>query len=369
MTWLANANLAGSTAGKFGIAKISAIGTMDWPTAVQWVAALNAQHGGAGYVGHNNWQIPATPAIDKSCSSVGPNGDSFGIGCTGSAFGELFYQSLGFRYPDTAVPIPASNTGPFNNVQPYLYWSGNLSTDAAKGYLTFSFESGWQGENIDKHYLYVLPMIKGKLPGAPAVNGTGLQVSADGQTVYDPMTDATWLANANLAKTQPFNAQCTNADGSLCINADGSMSHTTAMNWINGMNAAHYRGQTNWQLPPIPATDATCSLQNFGFHCTGNPMGNLYYNQLHLAQGTPAVPTPNITVGPFANVQPYLYWSCLAAAGSQVLCQSAPPVPNFEWSFSFGNGFEGTDLMNNQLFVMIYAPEEPSAPRRRAVRH
>ncbi len=51
------------------------------------------------------------------------------------------------------------------------------------------------------------------------------------------------------------------------------MMHTTAVTWIKAMNAARYLGQTNWQLPSIPSTDATCSLQNFGFACTGNPLG------------------------------------------------------------------------------------------------
>ncbi|HEX7139714.1 MAG TPA: hypothetical protein VF219_17815, partial [Vicinamibacterales bacterium] len=209
-----------------------------------------------------------------------------------------------------------------------------------------------------------LPMIKGRLPGSPVPTGTGLQVSADGQTVYDPVADVTWLANADLAKTQQFGAQCTNSDGTLCINPDGSMSHTTAEAWINGMNAAVYLGQTNWQLPPIPSSDASC-----GFGCTDHPMGNLFYNQLHLSQGAPAVPTPNVNVGPFSNVQPYLYWSCTAADGSNVLCQPAPPAPNFEWSFSFGNGFQGTDLVANDLYVMVYYPDPPAGARHRAAHH
>jgi len=43
------------------------------------------------------------------------------------------------------------------------------------------------------------------------------------------------------------------------------------------------------------------------------------------------------------------------------------PVPNFEWSFSFGNGFQGTDLMVNDLYAMVYYPDPP--PRRRAAHH
>ncbi|HXH40571.1 MAG TPA: hypothetical protein VNN08_18210 [Thermoanaerobaculia bacterium] len=369
VTWMANADLAATTTGKLGIAKITPNGSMDYPTALQWVAALNSLGGGVGYLGHNTWQLPATPVTDPSCDATGPNGDSFGKGCMNSAMGSLFYQSLGLLFPNTAVPIPNTTVGPFNNLQPYLYWSDTSNVDSSKGFLTFSFNTGWEGSNVDKHYIYALAMIRGKLPGVPPATGSGLQVSADGQTVYDPGADVTWLANADLAKTETFGAQCVNGDGTLCINPDGSMSHTTAENWINGMNAAHYLGQSNWQLPPTALTDATCSLQNFGFDCTGSPMGHLFYSQLHLSQGTAAVPTPSINVGPFSNVQPYLYWSCTAAPGSQVLCQSTPPAPGFGWSFSFGNGFTGTDVVGNDLYVMVYYPEPQEIPRRRAARH
>lgn len=364
VTWLANANLPGTPAGRFGVPNIMPNGAMDYPTAVAWVAALNKQN----YLGHDDWQLPATPLVDPTCGSVGPQGGSFGVGCRNSAMGSLFYASLGLHSPDTAVPIPTTPTGPFTNFQPYLYWSDSAAANTQQGYYTFSFNTGWQGANVDKHFMYALPMIKGKVPGAPAANGTALQPSADGKTVYDPIADVTWVADADLAKTQQFGAQCTSKDGTLCINPDGSMSHTTAENWINGMNAAGWLGQHDWQLPPIPQTDPTCQGANVNFGCTGNPMGNLYYRQLHLTQGTPAVPAPNVKVGSFSNVQPYLYWSCQAIGGSSVFCGPAVPAPNFEWSFSFGNGFQGTDLMVNDLYVMVYYPDPPEG-RQRSVRH
>lgn len=368
VTWLANANPAATVPGRLGVAKITPNGSMDYQTAVEWVAALNAMNGGAGYLGHNNWQLPATPMVDSSCGAVGPNGGSFGAGCMNSALGSLFYMSLGLQFPNTAVPIPNVAEGPFADFQPYLYWSDTASANSSQGFRTFSFNTGWAGSNVDKHYMYALPMIKGKLPGAPAATGSGLQLSADGQTVYDPVADVTWLANADLARTQQFGVQCTNHDGTLCIDADGSMSHTTAENWISAMNTAAYLGQRNWQLPPIPSTDATCMPQSSGgFDCTGNTMGSLFYQQLKLSQGTPVVSTPTVKVGPFSNLQPYLYWSCTAASQTSVLCSSVPPAPNFGWSFSFGNGFQGTDLMVNDLYVMVYFPG-PSA-RHRSVRH
>jgi len=359
--WLANANLAATN--HFGVANIAPDGAMDYATAQAWVAAMNAAH----YLGYANWQLPATPTIDATCRATGPNGNSFGYGCSASAMASLYYQSFGDQYPNTAVAIPSSPTGPFTNIQPYLYWSSDAPPDAKQGWHTFSFNTGFHGANVDNHYMYVLPMIKGKLAGAPATNGNGLQVSADKQTVYDPMTNVTWLANADLAATQTFAAQCTNRDGTLCINPDGSMSHTTALAWIGAMNAAHYLGQTAWQLPPIPDVDPSCTLSNDGFDCTGNPMGALYYNQLGLGIGAGVV-TQNVATAAFTDVQPYLYWTCQAATGSQVLCSGESPAPDFAWSFSFGNGFTGTDIVKNKLYVMVYSPEPP-ANHHRAARH
>ena len=57
--------------------------------------------------------------------------------------------------------------------------------------------------------------------------------------------------------------------------------------------------------------------------------------------------------GPSITYQPYLYWSCVGNA-IQDACQSAGPVANFEESYSFGAGFQGTDLLANTLFVSAY---------------
>jgi len=363
VTWLANANLAATE--KFGISGISPDGTMNFSTALLWVSALNALNGGSGYLGHNHWTIPTTPLVDDTCRATGPNGN-FGFGCTGSAMGSLYNLSLAMNYPDTAVSIPNYITGPFTNFQPYLYWSSTANPDSSKGFRTFSFSTGWQGSNVNRHYMYVLPMIPGKLPGTYYPTGVNqLQISADGQTVYDPNPapgGTTWLADANLAKSQKFGITGANGDGTLLINPDGSMANDTAQTlWIPAMNAFDngdgtfgWLGQQSWQLPPTLNTDPSC---NIAFACTGSPMGQLFYNQLGLSQGTPVVPTPDLDVGPFNNLQPYLYWSC-AVPDTNPPCQAPPPAAGFEWSFSFGNGFEGTDITANDLYVMVYWPDE-----------
>jgi hypothetical protein len=359
VSWLADANLPASN--RFGLPLctpsgpqvcVNASGSMSYPSAVAWVQAMNA----ANYLGHSNWQLPTTPITDAgaSCTFVGPNGNSFGFKCASGALGSLYYNSLALKAPNTAVPIPANSVGPFSNFQPYLYWSA--TTTAALGRGTFSFNSGFQGSNTTPNYLYALPMIPGKIPGTPATVGTGLQVNPGGQTVYDPVTNVTWLANANVAATNSFGLPpCTDVDRpAICVNPDGAMNYNSVTQFIanmNSLNGVGYLGQSKWALAPLDSScDATyaCSAP-----AAGNPLGNLYYGQLGLSAGTPVVSTPSITVGKFKNVQPYLYWSCLGAT-IQSACDSAAPPGGLEWSFSFGNGFLGTDVLKNQFYVTAY---------------
>jgi len=380
--WLANANLAGTADGvsiatTAGITTITPGGSMNYATAISWVTALNTQTfgQGVGYLGHTAWTLPTTPtlpATDPSCTSFnGSGGGSFGYGCTGSDFGSLFNLkvSLGLQYPNTAVKIPGTAFGPFHNFQPYLYWTTTPTPNPNDGFSTFSFNTGWGGANVDVHYLYALPMIKGKvllengLPVTYSPAGLGtLQVSSDGQLVYGPGTKLTWLADANLAKSQTFGAQCANYEppskptffppGIPCIATDGSMSNTTANNWLNGMKAAAWLGHSDWMLPD---NAGGCN----GFSCQTSELGELFYNQFGLSRGTPVVAAPLAKVGPFNHVQPYLYWSC-SAPYTNPPCQTPPPNTNFEYSFSFGNGFEGTDLVANDLYVTAYFPQTPA---------
>jgi hypothetical protein len=352
VTWIADANLAGKQT--FGVSNINPSGSMDYATAIRWVEAMNALDNGAGYLGHNNWQLPSAPAEDHSCARTGRNGESFGFHCSGSALGSLYYRSLRLREPDTAVRIPANTLGPFHDFQPYLYWSGSAAADPKQGFVSFSFNSGFQGANVKLNYLYALPMIKGKLPGTPPSVGNGLEVNPGGQTVYDPVAQVTWLADANLAAKQTF--------GVADINPDGSMKHATAVQWVAAMNQADhgrgYLGHANWQLPETVAPDPSCSIGakgTTGFDCTGSVMGVLFYKQLGLRRGQSVVAVPDVKVGPFHNIQPYLYWACEAETAISP-CQINGPANGFEWNFSFGNGFEGTNLLGNNLYVIVYYP-------------
>jgi hypothetical protein len=268
---------------------------------------------------------------------------------------------LGLKAPNTAVPIPNNNSSPFSNFQPYLYWSQTIPADTT-GHGSFSFNSGFQGSNTEPNYLYVIPAILGKIPGTPAAVGTGLEINPGGLSVYDPVTNVTWAANANLGATNTFGLPPCTKQGtpSLCVNQDGAMNWNSASQFVLNMNTylgTGYLGQTNWVLPPV---NLACDV---AYLCvvaaSTNPFGNLYYSQLGLSPGTPVVGTPASLVGGFRNIQPYLYWGCEGAT-VQSPCQPNGPVSGFEWSFSFGNGFQGTDVLKNNFFAFVYFVGRPN---------
>ena len=356
VNWLIDANLAATN--RFGLPVcdgtintktcVNASGSMSYQAATAWVAAMNV----ANYLGHNNWQLPATPLTDSDCGFVGPNGASFGFNCLAGALGSLYYTALGLTAPNTAVPIPNNTAGPFSNFQPYLYWS--QTNNGGIGFGTFSFNSGIQGSNTKPNFLYALPMIPGKISGTPPASGNGLEVNPGGQTVYDPVANVTWLANANLAATNTFGLPPCKDPGNpkICVNQDGAMNWDSADQFVTNMNAGTgYLGQKNWQLPPV---DPNCGTF---YNCANSPLGELFYGQLGLSAGMPVVATPDTAVGPFRHIQPYLYWSC-EAARIQDACQTTGPASGFEFSFSFGNGFLGTDILQNEFYVTAYFVNE-----------
>ena len=364
LTWLANANLPASN--RFGLPLctvgsselcVNASGSMSYQAAAAWLKAMNA----ANYLGHSNWQLPNSPIADSTCGFVGPQSNSFGWGCSASALGSL-YNALGLSAPNSAAPPANIMAGPFSNFQPALYWT-QTSLPQPTGDVgccaTFSFNSGWQGSNIAPNFLYALPMIQGKIPGTPSPSGTGLQINPGGQTVYDPVANVTWLANANLAASNSFGLPPCKAPGNpnLCVNPAGAMNFNSADQFIKNMNAAAYLGQSNWQLPPA---DPSCAA-SYLCSVTNAPLQHLFYSQLGLTPGTPVVTTPDIAVGPFTGIRPYLYWTCQSDK-IQDPCGNTPPAPGFEWSFWFDNGFQGTDVLAHDMYVTAYFPGTRNSP-------
>jgi hypothetical protein len=108
---------------------VNANGSMNYTSAVAWVQGMND----ANYLGHSDWQLPTAPLKDPDCSGTGPAHyrEGFAFGCDEGALGYLYYIALGYKAPNTAVPIPPNTVGPFTNFQPNLYWSDSDAVLAA----------------------------------------------------------------------------------------------------------------------------------------------------------------------------------------------------------------------------------------------
>ena len=115
--------------------------------------------------------------------------------------------------------------------------------------------------------------------------------------VYDTDLNITWLADANLFKTQY------DADNSILSTligvdvTDGLGTHPTTaadfdtstgqMTWWGAMawaSSLDYGGYSDWRLPMTLQPDAACSAQSpsgsYGYNCTGSELGHLFYTEL-----------------------------------------------------------------------------------------
>lgn len=363
--WLADANLAGNSEMRKMLGatlKINPDGTMDYQTALEWVQALNSYSGKKGYLGHNNWQLPVTPARDKTCSSL--NVDNFGATCTGSALGNLYTVGLGKIFPDSVVPDFSATISPFEHVQPSLYWTLDTNTG---GEVTFSFLTDIKAANTPKYnYMHVLATIPGAIDGAaPAGSGVVAYTSgkAKGKAVYDATVSGgrTWVLDANLARSNQFGIKGTTTIYSKVnrqtltvplIDKDGAMLFDTASDpktgWIAAMNTDNYAGANTWSLPHY------ADLQTL-------------FTDLKLQSADSRLVYQG-AAGPFQHLQPFFYWACQRDqnGNSQSPCNPGlnPPssgTMSMAWSFNFDNGFEGTSATTKPFYVMVYYPA-PATP-------
>jgi hypothetical protein len=361
--WLADANLAADpqVRKRLGVSGINASGTMDYPTAQKWVDALKHDNQGKGYLGHNNWQLPVTPIDDSTCSSN--NKGTFGASCTGSALGNLYSVGLTRTFPDSVVPGFANTVGPFKNLQPSLYWTTDQNSG---GQVTFSFLTGLNGANTTKYnYLHMLAMVPGAIGKPPAGSGVLPYTSglAAGKAVYDVHAGKTWLLDADLARSSPFGISGTTTitstvNGAVLtvprIDADGAMLWSTVNGlgggWLAALKNSDYAGTNKWMAPSLK--DLEDLMKDLQLQPGDSRL---------VAQGK---------VGLFQHLQPFFYWACQRDknGNSQSPCNpklSPPPDLNgnpMAWSFNFDNGFEGTDHLSKQFYVMVYYPAPTPGP-------
>ena len=170
VTWLADANLAASNT--FGVSGISPGGSMTWDKANEWIAAMN----NAGYQGASDWRLPTIVDTGSSGCNWGYSETDCGYNvqtATGatvfSEMAHLFYTTLGntARYDTNGIWVncPAepvyclTNPGPFTNLLPNTYWSGDTYAVYPSSAWTFGFGGGGQGDR-DKSSTFVAMAVR-----------------------------------------------------------------------------------------------------------------------------------------------------------------------------------------------------------------
>ena len=224
ITWLQNANLAASNT--FGLAYntdlgdhpgdsfgskypelISSDGSMNWGAALWWIDAMNT----ANYLGYSDWRLPtlspgplnafgnydfsnngtqargygatgsgygtATPA-----GGWGPTGDADGIW---SEMGWMYYHNLGnlgYCTPDDGDPTACTsqtghglaNTGLFDHLESYVYWSGLEYAPYTGNAWVFSANVGYQDAFSESSDRYAWAVRPGDVAAAPEPATLGL---------------------------------------------------------------------------------------------------------------------------------------------------------------------------------------------------
>lgn len=128
LTWLAD---AGSFLG-------------NWSQANTWATGLSI----GGFTG---WRLPDTLQPDPSCDSQTDPGGGFpiqgwGINCTGSEMGNLFYNVLGGVAPNSIITTHNANYYLFPNIQDSNYWSATTcACTSVIWHYAFDFSTGQQG--------------------------------------------------------------------------------------------------------------------------------------------------------------------------------------------------------------------------------
>ena len=133
ITWLRDANVNG---------------LMTWAAANTWAAGYS--------IGiYDDWRLPTVVQPDAACSDSFDAGgsmgiQSFGLNCTGSEMGHLWYTELG----NTAGSF--TNDGDFLNMQSFVYWSG--TEYALFPSYAWGFDTGGGTQFADNEYVQLYAM-------------------------------------------------------------------------------------------------------------------------------------------------------------------------------------------------------------------
>lgn len=102
------------------------LSAMSWDQAMAWAESLTVG-------GVTGWRLPSAFNEDGSYPY-------HGYGVVESELGHLYYEEL-----NNSAYGPLTNTEPFANLQPVIYWSSTVTTQYAGNAFAFNFNTGEQG--------------------------------------------------------------------------------------------------------------------------------------------------------------------------------------------------------------------------------
>jgi len=162
-------------------------GTMTWWGAKAWVGYLNS----ISYAGQTGWRLPGTTDTGTPGCNFSYSGTDCGynVDPDSSELAHVFHDELGNQSPYTTsgsfkggnsgVDWGVSNSGPFSNLQNYVYWSG---TEYAP----------------DPDTVWVLVTSSGRQLGGGKVDQYFGWAVRDGQVTAVPAPAAAWLMGSAL---------------------------------------------------------------------------------------------------------------------------------------------------------------------------
>lgn len=170
--------------------------------------------------------------------------------------------------------------------------------------------------------------------------------------VYDDVNNITWVADANLFKTQalinpnlvkeiiagnggvihdtPNDLDTVPNSGTYSLNSadfdtrTGEMSWWGAQAWIGYLNKTGYKGYSDWALP-------TTASEIIGYG--PSQMSELFYNQLGGVDGSPISTTHNANYNLFTNVQSSSFSGYFLSGGW-------PDFPEYACVFKLNGGYQ-----------------------------
>lgn len=170
ITWLADAAL--SKTESFGITGINSSGRMDWNEVADWISAMNASSGGAGYLDQNSWRRPTILDGSNTAALLGFNSDP-----SRSELASLFYDTLG-----NVANGGLTNTAEFENLQAYYYATDTEYVNNSSQAWAFAFHSGDQYNRAKISNLYSFAVLDGDV----------------GASIATPVPAAIWLFGSGL---------------------------------------------------------------------------------------------------------------------------------------------------------------------------